>query len=81
MVIKMSVVFNDNNLRLIDHGDFLTKVYTNVANELGVPQSFAFDKKLFCIKSTRKMLKIDKKRPIECDQILEEVSETPDLGT
>lgn len=75
----MSVVFNYNNLRLIDHGDFITRVYTNVVNELCVSQRYSFDKKLFCIKSTRKRLKVDKKRPIECDQILEEVSQTPNL--
>lgn len=38
----MSIVFSYNSLRLIDHEDYINKVYENVANELCVPQSFAF---------------------------------------
>ncbi|XP_045777627.1 N(6)-adenine-specific methyltransferase METTL4 isoform X2 [Maniola jurtina] len=75
----MSVLFNNNNLRFIDHRDFLANIYKNVNSELAENQNLTFNKKLFCIKSTTNNLIINKKRSRESDQILEEVTKVKQM--
>ncbi|XP_047536308.1 N(6)-adenine-specific methyltransferase METTL4 [Vanessa atalanta] len=68
----MSILFSENNLVLIDHINFISKIYEGVSHNKQEKSNYTLIGKLFSINNSKQ--KGNKKRPRECSQIIEEAS-------
>ncbi|XP_072942730.1 DNA N6-methyl methyltransferase [Epargyreus clarus] len=67
----MSILYKSECSTMIDHCQFISKMYEDVTTDTGEIQSFALSSNIFSIKSTTKASK-DRKRKMGSDNILKE---------